>query len=81
MQREVRQQQGWTHGPEGLMHSSSLAAKRSGTKATDGPAPLTRRKTREDVRRAEEEQPLTVQLHCPRACPALRGKASDNCVT
>ena len=76
MQLGAHQPQGWTHDLAGRMHSSSLAAKGS-----DGPAPRTRRKMREYVRRAEEEQPLTMQPHCPRACPAPRGTASDNCVT
>ena len=49
------------------MHNSTLAAKRSGAKAIDGPAPLTRRKTRE------------AQLYWPRTLPAFRGRASYNC--
>ena len=76
MRREARRPQSGTCGQDGRMHSNTLAAKGDVTKATDGTDSVTRRKKSGYGKRANEEQPLTVQRQCRRARPASRGSAS-----
>ena len=77
----MRQPQSVFRGQDSRVHSNTLAATASVTKATDGADPATRRKKRGYGKRADEEQPSTMQRHCQRACPTSRGAASDDRAT